>query len=85
MSVSRIKSQERPYAFSKSILITDDVFSTGIGLERIGIAGAGPLALGVGILCKNKRQKRIDGGSPVAAPMPKSVFSKEREDQLLRE
>ena len=29
--------------------------------------------------------KRIGGGSPVASPMPKSVLSGEREDQLLRE
>ena len=29
--------------------------------------------------------KRIDEGSPVAFPTPKSVLSGEREDQLLRE
>ena len=29
--------------------------------------------------------KRIGGGSPVASPMPKSVLSEGREDQLLRE
>ena len=29
--------------------------------------------------------KRISGGSPVASPMPKSVLSGGREDQLLRE
>ena len=29
--------------------------------------------------------KRIGGGSPVASPMPKSVLSGGREDQLLRE
>ena len=29
--------------------------------------------------------KRIDGGSPVASSMPKSVLSGGREDQLLRE
>ena len=31
------------------------------------------------------RNKRIDGGSPVASPMPKSVLSSGKEDQLLRE
>ena len=34
---------------------------------------------------KKKQTKRIDGGSPVASLMPKSVLSKEREDQLLKE
>ena len=29
--------------------------------------------------------KRIGGGSPVASPIPKSVLSCGREDQLLRE
>ena len=29
--------------------------------------------------------KRIGGGSPVASPMPKSVLSGGRDDQLLRE
>ena len=34
---------------------------------------------------QKQETKRIDGGSPVASPMPKSVFSGGREDQLLRE
>ena len=34
---------------------------------------------------QKQETKRIDGGSPVAALMPKSILSGEREDQLLRE
>ena len=34
---------------------------------------------------QKQETKRISGGSPVASPMPKSVLSGEREDQLLRE
>ena len=34
---------------------------------------------------QKQETKRIDGGSPVAPPMPKSVLSGGREDQLLRE
>ena len=34
---------------------------------------------------RKQETKRIDGGSPVASPMPKSAFSGGREDQLLRE
>ena len=34
---------------------------------------------------QKKETKRIGGGSPVAALMPKSVLSGGREDQLLRE
>ena len=34
---------------------------------------------------QKQETKRIDGGSPVASPMPKSVLSGGREDQLLRE
>ena len=34
---------------------------------------------------QKKETKRIGGGSPVASPMPKSVLSSGREDQLLRE
>ena len=34
---------------------------------------------------QKQEAKRIDGGSPVASPMPKSVLSREIEDQLLRE
>ena len=34
---------------------------------------------------QKQETKRIGGGSPVASPMPKSVLSSGREDQLLRE
>ena len=33
----------------------------------------GPLALDVGLLCKNRKEGGSEGASPVAAPMPKSV------------
>ena len=34
---------------------------------------------------QKQETKRIGGGSPVATPMPKSILSDGREDQLLRE
>ena len=34
---------------------------------------------------QKQETKRIGGGSPIAAPMPKSILSRVREDQLLRE
>ena len=34
---------------------------------------------------QKQETKRIGGGSPVATPMPKSVLSVEKEDQLLME
>ena len=34
---------------------------------------------------QKQEAKRISGGSPVTSPMPKSVLSGGREDQLLRE
>ena len=34
---------------------------------------------------QKQETKRIGGGLPVASPMPKSVFSEEKEDELLRE
>ena len=36
-------------------------------------------------LMQKQETKRIGGGSPVASPMPKSVISDGREDQLLKE
>ena len=67
-------------------------FSTRTGLERVGIARL-ELELSLGRSAGSGRwtplqkqeRKRIGGGSPVAAPMPKSVFSYGREYQLLRE
>ena len=54
-------------------------FSIGTGLERVGIAGpknwncrwVGPLALDVGLLCKNKKQR----GSAGACPFPLQCLS----------
>ena len=34
---------------------------------------------------QKQETKRIDGGSPVASPMPKSILSGGREDQVLME
>ena len=67
-------------------------FSIGTGFERVGIAGL-ELELSLGRFAGSGRwtplqkqeTKRISGGSPVAAPMPKSVLSCGREYQLLRE
>ena len=63
---------------------TNDTFSTGTGLERVGITGhvRGLWMLGSPTKIRNKKDRR---GSPVASPMPKSVFSGGRKDQLLRE
>ena len=50
------------------------------GLERVGtVKPEAGLLLGwsissnVALLCKNKKEKGSAGGSPVIAPMPKSV------------
>ena len=67
-------------------------FSIGIGLERVGIAGP-ELELSLGQSVGSRRwtplqkqeTKRMGGGSPVAALIPKSVLSYGREYQLLRE
>ena len=56
-------------------------FSAGTGLERVGIAGP-ELGLLLGRSAGSERwtplqkqeKKRIDGGLPVATPMPKSVL-----------
>ena len=73
---------------------TDDAFSTGTGLERVGIAGPElELELSLGrsagyghwTSLQKQERKRIGGGSSVAAPMPKLVLSCGREYQLLRE
>ena len=57
-------------------------FSTETGLERVGIVGSTlepPLGRSVGsgccAPCKKQVTKRIGGGSPVAALMPKSALS----------
>ena len=56
-------------------------FSTGIGLEHVGIIGP-ELELSLGLSAGSGRwtplqkqeTKRIGGGSPVTTPMPKSIF-----------
>ena len=56
-------------------------FSTGIGLERVGIVGS-ELELSLGraagsgrwTYLQKQETKRIGGGSPVASPMPKLVL-----------
>ena len=57
-------------------------FSIRTGLDSVGVAGLElepPLGLFAGsgcyIPCKNKKQRGIGGGSPVATPMPKLVLS----------
>ena len=67
-------------------------FSIRTGLDRVGIAGlelklllGRPTSSGRWTPLQKQERKRIDGGSPVAAPMPKSVLSCGREYQLLRE
>ena len=67
-------------------------FSTGTGLERVGIAGlelklslAQSAGSGRWTPLQKQETKRIGGGSLVAALMPKSVVSCGREYQLLRE
>ena len=61
------------------------------GLERVGTVGSeAGLLLGwsassnVALLCKNKKGKGSAGGSPVTAPMRKSVLQLMRKDRLLR-
>ena len=67
-------------------------FSIGTGLKSVGIAGP-ELELSLGRSAgsghwtplQKQEAKRVGGGSPVAAPMPKSVLFCGREYQLLRE
>ena len=63
---------------------TDDAFSTGTRLERAKLLGRSADSVRWTPLQKQKT-KRIGGGFPVASPMPKSILSRGREDQLLRE
>ena len=46
-------------------------FSTGTGVERVGIPGPVLLALDAGLLCKNKKQR----GSTEARPLPLRCLS----------
>ena len=61
-----------------------DAFSTETRLELTGIAGSVRLLWMLSSLAKIRRKKDRQG-SPVASPMPKSVLSGGRENQLLRE
>ena len=50
-----------------------------IGLKALDRRTAGPQALDVALLYKDKKEERPAGASPVAAPMPKSIsFSEKR-------
>ena len=59
---------------------TDDAFFNRTGLESVGVVGPElGMLLGwsagsnVALFCKNKKEERSAGASPVAALMPKSV------------
>ena len=56
---------------------------------ELGLSVLDSLGRSVDSVCwtslQKQETKRMDGGSPVASPMPKSVLSGGREDQLLRE
>ena len=58
---------------------TDDAFSNRNWAEACWNRCAGPLelslALDAALPCKSKKQKKIDGSSPVTAPIAKSVLS----------
>ena len=62
-------------------MTSDDAFFNQTGLESVWVVGPElGLLLGwsagssVPLLCKNKKEEGSVGASPVAAPMPKSVF-----------
>ena len=66
-------------SLSNSLLMMP--FSTGIGLERVGIVGpelelslGRPASSGRWTPLEKQETKRIGGGSPVAFPMPKLVL-----------
>ena len=64
--------------------INDDVFQPELGWNVLELLGRS-----ADFECRAPLQKqetkRIGRGSPIASPMPKSVISGGREDQLLRE
>ena len=66
------------------VINPDDAFSTGTRLERAKLLGRSAV-FGRWAPLQKQETKRIGEGSLVASPMPKSVLSGEREDQLLRE
>ena len=75
--------QKLSYLSCKSEIFLMMHFSTGTGLERVGIAGPElDLSLGRSAgsgrrtpLQKQEKKEGPTGASPVAAPMPKSVSS----------
>ena len=66
------------------MIIIDDAFSIGTGLERAKIIGPVCCLWTSGSSAK-KRNKKDRRGSHVPSPMPKSALSGGREVQLLRE
>ena len=60
------------------------LFQPELGLSMLDLLGQFADSVGWTSLQKQET-KRVGGGSPVAFPMPKSVLSGGREDQLLRE
>ena len=60
------------------------LFQPELGLSVLDLLGRSAVS-GRWAPLQKQETKRIGGGSPVASPMPKSVFSGGREDQLLRE
>ena len=60
------------------------LFQSELGLSVLDLLGRSADSVRWTPLQKQET-KRIAGGSPVAFPMPKSVLSGGREDQLLRE
>ena len=63
--------------------IIDDAFSIGIELKRAGFVGSIRCLWTSGSSANTRNNK--DRRGLVASPIPKSVLSGEREDQLLRE
>ena len=60
------------------------LFQSGLGWGVLELLGQS-VASRCRVPLQKQETKRIDGGSPVTSPMPKSVLSGGKEDQLLRE
>ena len=69
---------------SKLLSILMMFFQPGLGWSVLELLGRSAVSRRRAPLQK-RETKRIDGGSPVFSPMPKSVLSGGRKDQLLRE
>ena len=80
MSALFVKEQSIPTYDVKLMIL----FQLELGSSVLELLGRSAVSLRRAPLQKQER-KGIDGGSPVAFPMPKSVLSCGREDQLLRE